>query len=552
MFNFFFRPYVPGFRVRQDDVPGFNIDDGSLPERASDSSDGTLPDSAAQRYPDAAQTQSPHSITFRLPGAEGWVLSAPLIGSPGFRVNPQDDVPGFNVRPQDDAPGFNLDENSVQQPETPWSDGLRPGSLAPQDLNVRQPPTPPPGEEEPAPPAPPQLPEWLYKLVTMLPPRLSTAFDPRTGPRIEINSQPGLGSPAVPGADQWPPATAPQQPANIDVRSGAATTRNTNPQPAARQAMRTAWLQPQKGGWPYVEGGGALPPIPPIRPLADSNLILANADDAGEQQAQQQMPLQHYQQTQRTMPSAPLGTGPAMVRLPEKPSMKMTEHELGSEQGFSQLIEAYRRLKEAERRQPISDQRSPQPPLNENGVSSPASGSDGPSLGHRLVQSSIETLVPGAHYQELARQQLGAGNYVGAGVYQAAALLDAALGIATLGLSTRLAAAGRTAAAEGAALFRRAFDSRSQLLRYLGRAPEGMQWHHIVEQSQAAQFGQRPIQSVENVVAIPIEAHQSLNAFYSSKQQIYHPNTVREWLRGQSFESQYEFGMEQLKRVLGY
>jgi hypothetical protein len=227
--------------------------------------------------------------------------------------------------------------------------------------------------------------------------------------------------------------------------------------------------------------------------------------------------------------------------------METIGFERGHEQEFSQLIEAYRQLKEAE-----GGQRSPQPPLNENGVPSYASGSDGPSLGRRLVQSTVETIVPGAHYQELARQQLGAGNYVGAGVYQAAALLDAALGVATLGLSTRLAAAGRIAAAEGAALFRRAFDSRSQLLRYLGRAPEGMQWHHIVEQSQAAQFGQRPIQRVENVVAIPTEAHQKLNAFYSSKEKISYPNTVREWLRGQSFEAQYEFGMEQLMRVLGY
>jgi hypothetical protein len=79
-----------------------------------------------------------------------------------------------------------------------------------------------------------------------------------------------------------------------------------------------------------------------------------------------------------------------------------------------------------------------------------------------------------------------------------------------------------------------------------------MQWHHIVEQSQASQFGQRPIQSVENIVAIPIEAHQRLNAYYSSKQKISVPDTVREWLRGQPFEKQYEFGMEQLKRVLGY
>src|SRR5438034_2655018 len=143
MFNFFFRPYVPGFRVRPDGVPGFNVDDNSLPQRASASSDGTLLDLAAQRYPDAAQAQSPDNISFRLPGAEGWVLSAPLIGSPGFRVSPQDDVPGFNVRPQDGAPGFNLDENGGQQQETPWFDGLPPGSVAPQDLNVPQTPTPP-------------------------------------------------------------------------------------------------------------------------------------------------------------------------------------------------------------------------------------------------------------------------------------------------------------------------------------------------------------------------------------------------------------------------
>ena len=137
-------------------------------------------------------------------------------------------------------------------------------------------------------------------------------------------------------------------------------------------------------------------------------------------------------------------------------------------------------------------------------------------------------------------------------MYQGAALLDAALGAATFGLSTRLNAGIRAAAGEGAALFRRAFDSRSQLWRYLGRAPEGMQWHHIVEQSQARQFGQRAIQSVENIVATPIEAHQSLNAFYSSKRPFSEPNTVREWLRGQSFEAQYEFGMERLKHVLGY
>jgi hypothetical protein len=74
MFNLFFRSYAPGFRVGPDGVPGFDIEDDGLLQRASASSDGTLPESAAQRYPDAAQAQSPPSINFRLPSAEGWVL----------------------------------------------------------------------------------------------------------------------------------------------------------------------------------------------------------------------------------------------------------------------------------------------------------------------------------------------------------------------------------------------------------------------------------------------------------------------------------------------
>jgi hypothetical protein len=550
MFNLFFRPFVPGFRVRPDDVPGFDIDENGLPRRASASSDGTLLDTAARLYPDAEQTQNPPSISFRLPGAEDWVLSAPLIGSPGFRVSPQDDVPGFNVRPQDDTPGFNVDENGVQRQQTTRSGGLPQGSVTSQDPNIAQTAAPAPGVDDPPPPAPPPLPPWPYELGTMLPPRLPTAFDLGPGPRIEIHPLWSLGSMA-PSADPWPFSSAPP-PVKADIRSSAVSMQDINPESAARQVTRNTWPQPPKDGRLYALGGNALPSIPSVRPAATSDLILANGNDADEQRAQQQMPLQQSQRTQPGMPSAAFGSGPSAVRPPGRPSTKTARFEPGSEQEFSQLIEAYRRLKEAEARQHGSGEPSPQPPPNEHGGSSYVSGSDGLSLGHRLVQSGVETLVPGAYYQELARQQLGAGNYVGAGVYQAAALADAVLGVATLGLSTRLAAASRTAGAEGAALFRRAFNSNSQLKAYLKKAPEGMQWHHIVEQSQAAQFGQQPIQSIENIVALPDKVHTRLSAFYSSKLPISHPNTVREWLRGQSFEAQYEFGMDQLKRVLGY
>jgi hypothetical protein len=62
-------------------------------------------------------------------------------------------VPGFRVRPQNVLPGFNLDENEsgLQRQETTGFDGTRP---------ELQPPT------------------WLYQLLTMPVPQLSTAFDP--------------------------------------------------------------------------------------------------------------------------------------------------------------------------------------------------------------------------------------------------------------------------------------------------------------------------------------------------------------------------------------
>jgi hypothetical protein len=359
MFNLFFRRYLPGFRLGPDGAPRFNIDDNSLPQRESASSDGTLPNSAAQRYPDAAQTQIPPSISFRLPGAKGWVLSAPPIGSPGFRVSPQDDVPGFNVRPQVDSPGFNVDENGGQQPETTWSDGLPPGSVTAQDPSTTPTPTPPPDVGDSAPPAPPPLPDWPYQFGTMLPPRLPIAFDPRTGPRIEINPSPGSGSAAASGVYPWLPPSTPLQPTNVDIRSRAPTTQTTNSQPATRQAIRNSWLQRPTDVWPYAPADGALRAIAPIRPLADSNFSLTNAGDAGGRKAQQQMLLQQYQETQPTMPSAPLGTGPAMVHLPEKPGM--TDFERGPGQELPQFVEAYQRLKESEGRRAISDQRSLQP-----------------------------------------------------------------------------------------------------------------------------------------------------------------------------------------------
>ena len=458
MFSFFFRPYMPGFRVRpRDDTPGFNVDEKGFPA------------------PSATQAAAPYSIGIDEPGPEFVVQSALRPSMAGFRVSSQNGLPSFNVTPSNDAPSFNPDEGAVQRQDTTW-----------------------PTQEFPA-PANPEEP-------TTPDPLLRTAWPPSVTPVDTFD------------ASQWPsPNVIRSAETNIPMRVTAA--QNTSPQSVARDAMWNAWPQPSMEALSNSQQGKTLPRVQSVVPPSYSNFILANAGNTGERLVAQQ---------------------------------KMARVEQEAELNASSRIEPYPRQEKVDDRQPISNQREAHPYPNGNGDTSYAAASNGPSLGQRLVRSSIETIVPGAHYQELARQQIRSGNYVGAGVYQAAALVDATLGAATLGLSTRLAAAGRVAAVEGAALFRRAFHSRSQFIGYLRRAPKDMQWHHIVEQSKVAEFGPRRIQSIENIVAIPIEAHRRLNAFYSSKRPFTGTKTVREWLRGQSFEAQYEFGMQQLKQVLGY
>jgi hypothetical protein len=545
MFNLFFRPYVPGFRVRaQNEVSGFNIDEHGFPRHETGWFGGMLPGTATVRYPEAAQPVLPRTIRFPIP-------------------NPEDGLAEFPIKPQDDAPGFNFQGNgsgAPQQETTPF-DGTWSRSTTPQYFNFAQTLTSTPGGAS-VEAGSPQLPEWLHKLINMPLPRVSTVFDPQTGRRIvpyepllsparsyqmEDQDTPGTGDvradvdavsslpdsewvdPAT--AEQWPSSDTQEWPADIETQAGATMPDNTNSRPTIDEAMWHTWLQALKDGLPHpgqtIGQPIGMPPTVPASPEANKNFILGV-----EQQTSQPRPLLQYQVAQTKLPLIPSSMGLASGLL-------------------APILPHYGRVDEAEGRQPSSDQ-SRQRRQNENGVQPYGSSSDSPSFGQRIVQSSVDTIVPGAHYQQLARQRFQAGDHIGAAVYQAAAFLDAALGAATLGLSTRLAAAGRTAAAEGTALVRRAFDSRDQLLRYLGRAPEGMQWHHIVEQSQASQFGQRAIHSIENIVAIPIEAHQRINAFYSSKLPISYPETVREWLRAQSFEAQYEFGMQQLKLVLGY
>ena len=96
------------------------------------------------------------------------------------------------------------------------------------------------------------------------------------------------------------------------------------------------------------------------------------------------------------------------------------------------------------------------------------------------------------------------------------------------------------------------YDSWSKMKRDIGSAGDGNEWHHIVEQSQIDKsgFSSKMVNNPDNVVSIPREIHQKITGYYNSKPEFTNGLTYREWLAGQSYETQYESGLEILEKFL--
>ncbi len=113
-----------------------------------------------------------------------------------------------------------------------------------------------------------------------------------------------------------------------------------------------------------------------------------------------------------------------------------------------------------------------------------------------------------------------------------------------------VAPAPRVELAEGAAQGASA-SSFGAFKNALGPAGEGMQWHHIVEQTPGnlARFGSGPIQNTGNLIRLDTVVHQQILAAFTRRSQPFTGGaTVRQWLSTQSFESQQQFGQELLLR----
>ncbi len=98
----------------------------------------------------------------------------------------------------------------------------------------------------------------------------------------------------------------------------------------------------------------------------------------------------------------------------------------------------------------------------------------------------------------------------------------------------------------------RAFKSFRAFKRYMGKAGEGKEWHHIVEKRNAKRFGAEVVHNTENIVALDKELHTRVSAFYSAiRPRITHSEslTVRQWLSTQSYEAQRQFGLMAIENV---
>lgn len=95
------------------------------------------------------------------------------------------------------------------------------------------------------------------------------------------------------------------------------------------------------------------------------------------------------------------------------------------------------------------------------------------------------------------------------------------------------------------------FRSYSAFRRAYGSAGPGKEWHHVVEQSQEGRFGSLSINNTKNLIPLPREVHAQISGYYSSKLDFTGGLTVRQWLSTKSFDFQYQFGADVVRRFSG-
>ena len=95
------------------------------------------------------------------------------------------------------------------------------------------------------------------------------------------------------------------------------------------------------------------------------------------------------------------------------------------------------------------------------------------------------------------------------------------------------------------------FNTFNDAKKAFGSAGEGKHWHHIVEQSQIQKsgFDSTQIHNTNNLIAIDKATHAKISGNYNTKSFDFTGGlSIRDWLAGQSYQTQYDFGMNVLNK----
>lgn len=157
-----------------------------------------------------------------------------------------------------------------------------------------------------------------------------------------------------------------------------------------------------------------------------------------------------------------------------------------------------------------------------------------------LLPSFVEASAVGSSQVGIVLEHVGEVSLV--------AVVGESLAISLAPTAVAMVARGTQAGGATASSFR-SWGSYSGFRTAMGSAGEGKQWHHIVEQTpgNVGRFGSHAMHNTENVIAIDAGVHQQISALYSSKAPFTGGQTIRQWLSGQSFQAQREFGLKTLR-----
>jgi hypothetical protein len=98
--------------------------------------------------------------------------------------------------------------------------------------------------------------------------------------------------------------------------------------------------------------------------------------------------------------------------------------------------------------------------------------------------------------------------------------------------------------------FYKALSIEEYLLKRFGRAGDGYQYHHIVEQggANANNFSAQELQNTDNIIRIPTLLHEAINSEYSTGSKM-SPGSLRRQLETITFSRQFTAGLEIMQKL---